>query len=124
MAKLLSNRLQKLQHLQRSRAPKTYNIILIGQKPVKAKIMSMTPTSAVKMNQLGFTNNPRSELPSTNNPAVRRINLSRYHVFVSARYIPLSPFVLPRAGSPWRTGPGNRQALTRASLNSCAEKML
>jgi hypothetical protein len=93
MAKLLSNRLQKHQHLQRSRAPKTYNIILIGQKPVKAKIVSITPTKAVKMNQFGLTNIPRSELPSTNSPAMRRINLSRYHVFVSAKYITLSPFI-------------------------------
>jgi hypothetical protein len=63
----------------------------MGQKPVKAKIVSMAPTKPVKMNQSGCTKKPRNVLPSTKMPAKSLINLSRYHVFVSAMYI-VPPF--------------------------------
>jgi hypothetical protein len=57
-------------------------IILRGQKPVKAKMVSMAPTEPVNRNQSGCT-----KKPSTKIPANSLINRSRYHVFVSALYI-------------------------------------
>jgi hypothetical protein len=61
-----------------------YSIILIAQKPVKAKNVSMMLTKPVNMNRPRCIKCPGNTLPYPRTPGKSRMSLARYPVFVVA----------------------------------------
>lgn len=61
--------------------------IVIGQKPVKLRIVRLSPTRAVNTNQFSEWNLDKVRLPIIKIPAINQTNLSKYQDFVFAMNI-------------------------------------
>ena len=73
------------------RKPNLYRILAIVQNPVRAKNIRFKPIMAVKISQPLPKKYTKTALEKVKNPATNQITRSKYHFFVLAQYIQITP---------------------------------